>query len=141
MNEYERTLQQMKNVDLFATLSERTLKRIIDAGRSVTHPAGKVIVSEGDGSIGFHLVVAGSALVDVAGATRTSLGLGDYFGEIALLDGKPRTATVTANSGGVDTLFIRSVDFLELLEKHPEMYKPIVAVLCRRIRDERGQSA
>lgn len=140
MNNDARTLEQLKQVDLFSSLSGRTLKRVLEAGRPVTHQAGKVIVEEGDGSIAFHLVIAGSAAVDVGGSARPPIGIGGYFGEVALLDGKPRTATVTAGPDGLVTFLIRRSDFLELLDKHPEMHRPIIEVLCQRLRDEQAGS-
>lgn len=136
MNHDARTLELLTQVDLFATLPARTLRRILASGRPVPHAAGKVVLAEGDGSLAFHLIIAGSAHVDVAGAPRRPLGIGDHFGEIALLDGKPRTATVTAGPDGLVTFYLRRFDFLELLDKHPEMYRAIIEVLCRRIREE-----
>lgn len=124
----------LQAVDLFASLSKRDLKQVSAMGRRVEHAPGHEVVAEGGGSAGFHLILTGEALVDVSGAARPSLGPGQYFGEISLLDGKPRTASVTAGPDGLVTHSITSWQFSGLLEKHPELVMPIITVLCARLR-------
>jgi CRP/FNR family cyclic AMP-dependent transcriptional regulator len=141
MTDDEQVLDQLKAVDLFATLAGRDLKRVAASGRRVEHAAGHEIVSEGGGSAGFHLVVGGSASVEVGGKKRPELGPGQYFGEISLLDGKPRTATVVAGPNGIVTFSLSAVDFNGLLEKHPELSKPIIVGLCARLRAAEAASA
>ncbi len=134
MTSDDQILDQLKAVDLFASLSGRDLKRLAASGRRVDHAAGHEIVSEGGGSAGFHLIVGGSASVEVGGKQRPELGPGKYFGEISLLDAKPRTATVVAGAAGVVTFSLTAIDFNGLLEKHPELSKAIIVGLCARLR-------
>jgi CRP-like cAMP-binding protein len=134
MTEQADTLERLKQVDLFSTLSGRQLKHLAEAGRVVTHNPGDEVLSEGHDGVGFHLILSGGAKVDVAGASRPALGVGDYFGEISVLDGKPRTASVTAGDDGLQTFSLSAWQFATLLEKNPEMAKPIIAGLCTRLR-------
>ncbi len=127
-------VSQLKSVGFLATLSSRDLKHVADLGRTVTHAAGDEVVVEGGGSVGFHLVLEGSAEVDVHGRSRPAMGTGEYFGEISMLDGKPRTASVKAGTEGLTTFSITAWAFAGLVKKHPEMYEPIVQTLCARIR-------
>lgn len=131
-------VDQLTAVDLFTSLSARELKSVASAGRRVEHAAGKEIVTEGGGSVGFHLVLEGEAEVQVGGAARPPLHVGQYFGEISLLDGKPRTASVTAGPQGVVTWSLTSWDFHGLLEKYPSMTKAIITGLCARLRAAEG---
>ncbi len=127
-------LATLKHVDFLSTLSRRDLARVVESGRTVTHEPGHEVVLEGSGSVGFHLVLEGSAEVDVHGHRRPAMKAGEYFGEISVLDGKPRTASVTAGPEGLTTFALTAWSFASLLKKHPEMYEPIVKTLCARIR-------
>lgn len=125
---------KLQAVSLFAALSERDRKHVAKSGTSVAHTAGKEIVTEGGGSVGFHLILEGTAEVEVNGHKRPALAPGDYFGEISLLDRKPRTATVTAGPQGVTTFSVTAWTFAGLLEQFPHMYEAIVSGLCARLR-------
>lgn len=125
---------RLRAVDLFSTLSGRELKHLAGAGRTVVHRAGDEVVSEGNEGVGFHLILEGEACIDVGGETRPNLQVGEYFGEVSVLDGKPRTASVRAGDDGLSTFSITSWKFSGLLDKNPEMAKPIIAGLCARLR-------
>ena len=123
----------LADVDLFAGLSKKDLKRIQAVGKEVHFPAGRTIVEQGDTGVAFHLILDGKAKVDVHGARRRPLGPGDYFGEISLIDREPRSATVTADSD-VRTFAIASWDFMPLVADSPTMAKKMLLEMCRRIR-------
>ncbi len=125
---------QLKAVPFLSSLSSRDLKHVAELGRTVTHAAGREVVVEGSGSVGFHLVLGGSAEVDVHGAARPPMTVGEHFGEISMLDGKPRTASVKAGPDGLTTFAITAWAFSGLVKKHPEMLEPIVQTLCARLR-------
>jgi CRP/FNR family transcriptional regulator, cyclic AMP receptor protein len=127
--------QRLGRVDLFSGLSRRDLDRLARSGRTVDHDADKEIVTEGRDGLSFHLVLGGSADVEVGGQHRRRLGTDDYFGEISLLDGKPRTATVRAGSDGLQTFAITSWDFHSLLRERPEVAHELLITLCARLRD------
>ncbi|HLW16962.1 MAG TPA: cyclic nucleotide-binding domain-containing protein [Actinomycetota bacterium] len=120
-------------VELFNVLTKKEVKKIHDAGKEVSFPAGRKIVSEGETAVGFHLILKGKAKVTVNGRLRATLGPGDYFGEMAIIDRGPRSATVTADSD-VQTLGIASWDFMPVLSENFEMCRKIMVELSRRLR-------
>ena len=88
----------LKKVPLFADLDSRELEQISSSMRERRFAAGDTVTEEGAGGAGFFVVESGEAAVTVDGAPRGTIGPGDYFGEIALLTGSNRTATITATS-------------------------------------------
>jgi CRP/FNR family cyclic AMP-dependent transcriptional regulator len=88
----------LKKVPLFAGLEDRELQEIAAQMRERKFGAGDSVTQEGAGGAGFFVVESGEAAVTVAGEERGTIGAGDYFGEIALLTGSDRTATITAKS-------------------------------------------
>ena len=91
-------MDTLKKVPLFAGLDNRELQQIADSLRERRFHAGDTVTQEGAGGVGFFVVEDGEADVTVAGEQRGTIGPGDYFGEIALLTGSDRTATITARS-------------------------------------------
>jgi CRP-like cAMP-binding protein len=88
----------LASVHLFRDLDKRELRRIAGAMKPLSFPAGREIVTEGTGGVGFFVIGEGNAMVTVDGADVRMLGPGDHFGEIALLADSPRTATVKADT-------------------------------------------
>jgi CRP/FNR family cyclic AMP-dependent transcriptional regulator len=119
--------------DLFGSLSKRALAKIAASAKVVHHAAGKELTTEGDGAIAFHLITEGTASVSVRGSGRRTLGPGEYFGEIALIDGKPRSATVTTQTP-LTTLALVSWQFAPLLDEEPDVTKALLLALCQRLR-------
>ena len=126
-------VQALSNTDLFAGISKRALTAIASQARIVTHAEGKDITEEGGGAAGFHLIRSGTASVTVGGNTRPDLGPGDYFGEISMIDGKPRSATVHATTP-VTTISLASWAFHPILDEHPDVTKELLKVMCARLR-------
>jgi CRP/FNR family transcriptional regulator, cyclic AMP receptor protein len=90
--------EMLKKVPLFADLDDRELEQIASSMRERRFNAGDSVTQEGAGGVGFFVVEEGEADVTVGGETRGSVGPGDYFGEIALINESPRTATLTART-------------------------------------------
>ncbi|HVA31453.1 MAG TPA: cyclic nucleotide-binding domain-containing protein [Gaiellaceae bacterium] len=88
----------LKQVPLFAGLDDRELAQIAATMRERRFAAGDTVTQEGAGGAGFFVVESGEAEVTVDGQSRGTIGAGDYFGEIALLTGSDRTATIVASS-------------------------------------------
>ena len=86
----------LKQVPLFAGLDNRELEQIASTMQERRVAAGRTVTQEGAGGAGFFVIEEGEAEVTVDGQARRTLGPGDYFGEIALLTGSSRTATITA---------------------------------------------
>ena len=88
----------LRNVPLFSGLDDRELGQIAGGMQERRVAAGDDVVRQGAGGAGFFVIEEGEAEVTVDGERRGTLGPGDYFGEIALLTGSERTATVTAKT-------------------------------------------
>ena len=126
-------VEALGRTDLFAGLGRKHLASIASQARLVRHPEGKDITEQGGGAAGFHLIKEGNASVHVSGHDRPGLGPGDYFGEISMIDGEPRSATVHAESEMV-TISIPSWSFHPILEEEPEVAQVLLKVLCARLR-------
>jgi CRP/FNR family cyclic AMP-dependent transcriptional regulator len=94
----EATVDMLRNVPLFSDLDDRELEQIASGMRERKVAAGDIVVEQGAGGAGFFVVAEGEADVTVDGDPVNTIGPGDYFGEIALLTGSDRTATVTART-------------------------------------------
>ena len=88
----------LKRVPLFADLNRRELGQVARLFKERRFPAGETVAREGSGGAAFFLIDEGNATVSVHGKHRVTLGPGDYFGEIALIDEGARSATVIAES-------------------------------------------
>jgi CRP/FNR family transcriptional regulator, cyclic AMP receptor protein len=124
------------SVSLFEGLSKTDLTKIEKLGKEVDFPKGKTIVTEGEDGVGFHLILEGKANVIVGGRKRSTMGPGEWFGELSLIDRGPRTATVTTDTP-VRTFSLLSWEFLPLLDKNPRITRKIMIEMCRRLRAER----
>ena len=127
------TIELLAAVPLFKDLSKRELAQIARSAKEVDHPAGSPVLEKGSSGVGFHIILEGQAAVMIDGERQAQAGQGDYFGEMSLLDGEPRSATVQAETD-VKTLTIASWDFIPLIEKHPSIAVKLLAELSRRIR-------
>ena len=90
--------EMLKRVPLFSDLDARELGQIADTLRERRFSAGDTVTQEGAGGAGFFVIESGEADVTVEGRGRGTIGAGDYFGEIALLTGSDRTATIVAKT-------------------------------------------
>jgi len=130
-------VEALRTTDLFSSMSRRTLQKLAARTETTSHPAGKQIIEQGGSGVGFHLITSGNATVVVSGQKRQDLGPGDYFGEIALIDGRPRSATVTATTD-LTTLFLSSWVFKPLLAEEVELAHALLLVMCARLRALEG---
>jgi CRP/FNR family transcriptional regulator, cyclic AMP receptor protein len=88
----------LRRVPIFEGLDNRDLERIAASLKQRTFRAGDTVTTEGQGGVGFFVIEDGEAKVTIHGSERRRLGPGDYFGEVALLNDSPRTATITAET-------------------------------------------
>jgi CRP/FNR family transcriptional regulator, cyclic AMP receptor protein len=127
------TLDHIRSVPLFGEFGDKELQRVATIAKEVEFPAGKDIARQGETGIGFHMILEGEVSVSVDGVNHATLGPGSYFGEMSLLDGGPRSATVTATSK-LKTVSLTSWDFNVLLDQYPELARGLLIELCRRLR-------
>ena len=107
----------LKRVPIFSDLDRKELERIAASMKQRTFSAGETVTSEGQSGVGFFVIEEGEATVTVHGDERRRLGPGDYFGEVALLNESPRTATITADSD-LRCYGLTSWEFRPLVETH-----------------------
>jgi CRP-like cAMP-binding protein len=130
----------LASVPLFKDLPPRDLRRVAGLAEETWFNAGRVVVEEGQPGSSFYVILDGEARVTKGATARplARLGPGDHFGEMALLDGQPRSATVIAETS-LDTVRIRRAAFRELLKKEPEVGLRIMAGLAARVREYERQ--
>jgi CRP-like cAMP-binding protein len=129
----------LKSVPIFSELGKRDLARLAKLMVPRTVKAGEVVIKENDQAAGF-FVVAGGKLEAVRGADSANpqvlarYGPGDFFGEMALFEGFPRSATVRAVEDS-ECLAMTRWDFTAEMKNHPEIAVSMLPVLVRRLRD------
>jgi len=128
----------LRNVPLFAGLESSDLHRLARILVPRQYEAGEVIIKEGDEAVGFFVISSGKVrVVKDLGAdkeqTLATLTPGEFFGETALLDGYPRTASVEAVEK-TECLALTRWDFMSELKGSPTIAVEIVRVLARRLR-------
>jgi CRP/FNR family transcriptional regulator, cyclic AMP receptor protein len=120
------------DVPLFAGLSRRHLHRVAGLATTRWYQPGSQIVKAGGPGDSFFVILNGRANVRVSGR-RIVLQTGDFFGEMSLIDGEPRSATVTAQ-GEVLAMVLTRSKFMKLLQSEPKVAQIILATLSRRVR-------
>lgn len=127
--------EALGRVPLFSGLSKKELSALAKVTEDLEVDPGKVLCREGETGREFFVIVDGDAEVTKGGdAVRTLTG-GDFFGEIALVEHRPRTATVTATSL-LRFFVLTSQSFLGLLEHQPEIQREVLLALVRRVAGE-----
>ena len=126
-------VSRLAMVPLFSDCSQRDLQTVARVVREIPHKAGTVIAREGEPGIGLFILVDGTADVTIGGKKKATLGPGEFFGEIALLDGGPRTATVTANTD-VQLLGLTEWVFRGLMQEHPSIALKTLQQMAGRLR-------
>ena len=123
----------LKKVPLFAGLDDRELGQIAASMKERRFAAGDTMTEEGSGGAGFFIVEDGDADVSVDGQPRGQIGPGDYFGEIALLTGSDRTATITAKSDMV-CWGMTPWDFRPLVESNSTIAWKLLTAMAEKLK-------
>lgn len=116
---------------LFEEVGRRQLNKIAALARVGTYDPGTVVIQQGEPGDAFHLILSGKARV--LAKRPKLLRTGNYFGEMALLDGAPRSATVVADSE-LQTMMIPRAPFLRLLKNEPSITLALLTRLAGRVR-------
>jgi CRP/FNR family transcriptional regulator len=132
-------VESLKHVPLFAGVRDKELGRLAKVMRESRFNEGEAITTEGRSGVGFFLIEHGNATVSLRGEIVRTLGPGDHFGEIALIDEGPRSATVTATTD-LRCRGLAAWEFKSFVQEHPEVAWPLLETLASRLRDaeERG---
>ena len=121
----------LAGLPLFARVGKRRLRKIASLAQVQEFSPGAIVVEVGQPSNAFYLVLGGRA--KVLGKSRRTLGIGDYFGEMGLIDGEPRSATIAAD-GELQVMKLPRRPFLKLLNQEPQIATAMMAELAARIR-------
>lgn len=125
-------LAALEGVPLFAGLNKRHLRKIAGASTVAHVPAGQHLVREGFSAEAFYVILDGEAHV-TGPPTAVRLGPGDFCGELGLLDGSPRSASILADSD-VTAVRLPRKEFLDLVDHRPEIARALLADLAARVR-------
>jgi CRP/FNR family transcriptional regulator, cyclic AMP receptor protein len=132
---------QLAKVQLFATCTSRELAQIARATDERGASAGETVVKQGDPGTDLFLILTGQAEVTRDENRVVTLGAGDYFGELALLDGSPRSASVIAVNQ-LDLLVLGQREFLAVIDEWPGVARKLLTQLAVRLRDaEQGAAS
>jgi len=126
--------EAIRAVPLFRGMTDRSIDAIAELARPTSFAAGSTLTQEGEPGESFVVLTSGTATVDQGGRTIRTLGPGDFLGEIALIDGGPRTATVTAQSA-IEAIVIDRAGFGRLMNDFPIVRLDLVSALTQRLCD------
>jgi CRP-like cAMP-binding protein len=129
---YEDTLGA---VPLFSHLSSEALSRLAKSVVPRKYPAGATIVGEGEQAVAFYVIVSGKVEVSKGGQLLNTLGAGDFFGEMSLLDGEPRSADARAHGGPLTVLALDEPRVREVLSMDAAAALEFLRLLCRLLAD------
>jgi CRP/FNR family transcriptional regulator len=127
----------IRKIDLFESLSDRDLERVAGSFKEREFESGDVIATEGQRGVGFFVIGEGTVDYTVHGESVGSGGPGDYFGEVALIDDGPRTATVTAATDVV-AYGLTSWEFRPLVEESAGIAWELLQMMAKRLRAANG---
>jgi CRP-like cAMP-binding protein len=125
--------QRVANIPLLAVLDRRALDQVLRTAREQTYAPGDVVVAQGDPATRLFVIVEGTAAVEQEEMGRVgTLGQGEFFGELALIEAHGRTATVRAETE-LTCLVIPAWEFKASLEEHPQMAIPMLQTIIARL--------
>lgn len=132
--------EQLAAAPLFAGLSKKQLRRISSLMTRIDRPAGQVLTTQGEPGFEFFIVLEGEVEVRQGDRVIATRRPGEYVGEIALLDRRPRTATVVATMP-VSLEVLSRREFVSLLAQAPELSDQIMATMAERLADLETQAS
>ena len=134
------TSMALRASSLFAGTDSATADRAAELGRTRSLASGEVLIRQGDPGDSCFLLLHGRGDIAVDGVTLRQVRAGEWVGEMAVLDGSPRSATVTA-AGELTVLELSAADFEELLDGSPVLRRRITQVLMDRLRESDSRYA
>jgi CRP-like cAMP-binding protein len=130
---HDERIDALRKIEIFRGLGRHQLKEIARVVDEVHTEAGQVLVRQGEMGHEFALLVEGRARVERDGRTIATLESGDFFGEMSLLDGKPRSATIISETPST-IMVMHGRDFGFLLDSVPGLAKQMLVELVARLR-------
>jgi CRP-like cAMP-binding protein len=126
-------VELLRRVTLFSGLGSKALGEVADLMTEITFPANRYIVRQGQVGTGFYLITTGRAKVVRGDRTLNTLGAGDFFGELSVLDQSPRMAHVMTTEP-TTVLALASWDFTKLLESNAKVTLTLLKEVVARLR-------
>ena len=129
---HDTKIDSLRRAPLFSDLSKSELETLARRTEDLEVEAGKVLCREGEPAMEFFVIIEGEVEVSRDGRPIRTLGEGDFFGEIALLEDMPRTATVTAKTP-LRFFVLTRQSFWSMVDHSPEVERKLLRALARRI--------
>jgi CRP-like cAMP-binding protein len=130
---HDARIRHLQRVPLFSGFNEEELRRVAEFSRIVEVPAGTVVTQIGEPGDSFFIIIDGAVGVRTPVGAGSELHPGDFFGEMSLLDGEPRSATIVATTD-LRLLVVDRSHFWRLLDETPDLVGRILTILSRRVR-------
>ncbi|HEY6673049.1 MAG TPA: cyclic nucleotide-binding domain-containing protein [Solirubrobacterales bacterium] len=128
------TDETLRRVPLFSRVKPKELKRLDRRMTERVFTEGDTITTQGESGIGFFVIEHGNATVSIGGKIIRTLGPGEHFGEVALIDSGPRSATVVATTD-LRCRAMSAWEFKPFVEEHPEVAWALLETLVGRLRE------
>src|SRR5574342_159452 len=126
-------IRHLQRVPLFSGCNEDELRRVAELSRIAEAPAGTAVTQIGEPGDSFFIIIDGAVAVRTPVGAASQLQPGDFFGEMSLLDGEPRSATIVATTP-VRLLIVDRSHFWRLLDETPDLVRRMLTILSRRVR-------
>lgn len=126
-------IRHLERVPLFSGFTENELRRVAELSKIIEAPAGTVVTQIGEPGDSFFVLIDGTLTVQTPVGAGTQLHPGDFFGEMSLLDGEPRSATIVAATD-LRLLSVDRLHFWRLLDETPDLIRRMLTILSRRVR-------
>ncbi|HEX2756559.1 MAG TPA: cyclic nucleotide-binding domain-containing protein [Candidatus Limnocylindrales bacterium] len=136
----DQKLELLKRTPLLAGLGRKEIEEVGRLAEEVDVAAGRVLMREGDTGREFYVVVSGTVGIDRGGTRIRTMEPGDFFGEIALLDEGPRTASATTDTAAT-LLVLGHREFHSLMDQFPAIRTCVLEALAKRIRNQQPEAA
>jgi CRP-like cAMP-binding protein len=131
--DHDQKMRRLEEVTIFQDCNDAQLEAVARVAGVFEGPSGTVLTRAGEPGEEFYLILDGTVRVDVSPTKQVLLRPGEFFGEMSLLDGEPRSATVVAETP-LRLIVIKRRDFSTLLEQVPGLTQTLLATLSRRLR-------
>jgi len=132
-------IDHLQQVPLFAACSRKDLQLVAKRAEEVRVPAGKALVTEGETGHEFFVILEGRAKVTRHGRKVATIGPGDGFGELALLEKAPRNSTVVAETD-MDLVVLGQREFAGIIDEVPGFARKLLAGMAHRLREADARS-